>query len=100
MLTVTLPSSDPVVVPELRIYRDKNRGPVVCIDDNLGKTWACASVPLEIGSVAKLTLPDDSLAFMRIVAPADRAEIRSVLKRVNAPPITFQRGHWYEVHAD
>jgi hypothetical protein len=94
-----------VTAPEMHVYhRDGDRqGPIVLVDDHIGKCWGCSEAPLQIGSIAERlrVVPGEEMPIcMRIVAPAVRAELLAALRRVNAPVVRLARGYWYEVHPD
>ena len=101
MIELHFSTGEPVLAPTLRLYhREPNKGAVVLIDDQVGKTWACSVKKLPTGSVASISIPgQDEPVRMRILGPANRKELQAALQRVKAKA-TFARGHWYEVHAD
>ena len=89
------------MAPEMRLYhREPNKGAVVLVDDQMGKTWGCFTKKLPINAVASIAIPgQDEPIRMRVTGPANKREIQAALQRVKAK-VTLARGHWYEVHAD
>ena len=100
------------MAPEMRLYhREPNKGAVVLVDDQMGKTWGCSLKKLPINAVASIAIPGQDIQDtplydtvvmpirMRVTGPANKREIQAALQRVNAR-VTLARGHWYEVHAD
>jgi len=107
MIQVQL-GADLLTLPELRCYHrftdDAGQlGPVLAVDDPLGKTWVALDHEANRGELCEMEIPThqegDERVRMRVIQPANRSELIAALKK-SPRKLALVKGYWYEVIAD